>query len=459
MIILVTCITFITYQVYTYKKGMLEKMTIIGKIISSNSTAALAFYNRDDAKEILTAVKVEPHIVAAALYDKNGNLFSHYPSDAPIANYPARPAIDGHHFTFSNLEVYQSVTEESKPLGTLYLKSDLGRIYNLLKLFGLLVIIVIAISLLSAYLLSKILQNSISKPILALAETAKSISDKGDYSQRATKTGEDEVGLLTNGFNHMLEQIEQQNLILNGFNQDLENKVILRTSELEKVNRELESFSYSISHDLRAPLRTILGFSTMLEDNFSGIMVDDAKRITSVIKLHALKMGQLIDDLLSFSRIGRQEIKQTKINTLEMVQQIIAESGAQNDEKNIEWVIESLSDSKGDPNALRQVWVNLISNAIKYSRNNSRPRIEIGSYLDKDNSERIFFIKDNGVGFKEKYKNKLFKVFQRLHSADEFEGTGVGLAIVEKVISKHGGTVWAEAEINKGACFYFSLPV
>jgi light-regulated signal transduction histidine kinase (bacteriophytochrome) len=197
----------------------------------------------------------------------------------------------------------------------------------------------------------------------------------------------------------------------------------------------------------------------MLEDNFSGKMDDDAKRITSVIKLHALKMGQLIDDLLSFSRIGRQEIKQTKINTLEMVQQIIAESDAQNDEKNIEWVIESLSDSKGDPNALRQVWVNLISNAIKYSRNNSRPRIEIGSYLDKDNSERIFFIKDNGVGFKEKYKNKLFKVFQRLHSADEFEGTGVGLAIVEKVISKHGGTVWAEAEINKGACFYFSLPV
>ena len=458
MVILVTCITFITYQVYVYKRGMLEKMTIIGKIISSNSTAALAFDNREDAKEILTAVKAEPHIVTAALYDKDGNLFSHWPSNVPVSDYPDKPAIEGHHFTLSNLEVYQSVSEENKQLGTLYLKSDLVRLYELLRLFAWLVCITVAISLFLAYLLSKVLQKSISKPILALAETTKSVSDKSDFSQRAAKLGEDEVGQLTDGFNHMLEQIERQNIELNEFNQNLEHKISVRTSELEKVNSELESFSYSISHDLRAPLRTILGFANMLDDGFSDKMDDEAKRITSIIKLHALKMAQLIDDLLSFSRVGRQEIKKTTINTFEMVQQIIAESMAHG-EKHIDWVVESLADSKGDPNALRQVWINLISNAIKYSRKNTQPRIEIGSYTDKDNSRNVFFVKDNGVGFKEKYKNKLFKVFQRLHSADEFEGTGVGLAIVEKVISKHGGTVWVEAEVNKGASFYFTLPI
>jgi signal transduction histidine kinase len=453
-----TCITFLIYQVDTYRRNTIEKITIIGKIISANSTAALAFDNHEDAREILSALKAEPHVVEAALYDRQGNLYSRYPSGDAVTAFPLKPGATGYHFSFSQLDGFQPVEEENRHLGTLYLKYDQGRLYDLLLLFGALAGIVIVVSLLLVYLLSRVLQKSISKPILALAETTRAISDKGDYSRRAVKSGDDELGLLTDGFNHMLEQIERQNIMLNEFNQDLEEKIRVRTSQLETVNSELESFSYSISHDLRAPLRSIAGFAGMLEENFSAKMEPEANRILLVIKTNTEKMGHLIDDLLSFSRIGRQEIKKTRINTFEMVKQVIAECAPQTNSSGIEWAVGSLPESMGDLNALRQVWINLISNAVKYSRNNSRPHIEIGSYVDPEKDHQVFFVRDNGAGFNEKYKNKLFKVFQRLHRADQFEGTGIGLAIVEKVISKHGGYVWAEAAVDNGACFYFSLP-
>jgi light-regulated signal transduction histidine kinase (bacteriophytochrome) len=236
---------------------------------------------------------------------------------------------------------------------------------------------------------------------------------------------------------------------------NLENKVIDRTTQLESVNSELEAFSYSVSHDLRAPLRGIAGFTAMLENKYSGQLDSEAKRIIAVITDSTLKMGNLIDDLLAFSRMGRQDITKTNIPTNNLVKEVTAELDT-NDHP-ITWAIQSLPDTYGDTNTIRQVWINLISNAIKYSRNTQMPVIEIG-FVNKEN-QVIFFVKDNGVGFDNKYSNKLFKVFQRLHSVYEFEGTGIGLAIVEKIISKHGGKVWVEAEKNIGATFYFSLPV
>jgi PAS domain S-box-containing protein len=230
-----------------------------------------------------------------------------------------------------------------------------------------------------------------------------------------------------------------------------------QTLQLEAVNKELEAFTYSVSHDLRAPLRGIIGFTTILEEEYSNKLDDEAKRITAVIKNNTLKMGNLVDDLLVFSRMGRQDIVKTSINTWLMIHEVIEELSPKNDERIIEWVIQSLPWINADINTIRQVWVNLISNAIKYSGNNKHPRIEIGAF--RHEGQTAFFIKDNGVGFDEKYKDKLFKVFQRLHGTEEFEGTGIGLALVEKIVSKHGGKVWAHGEVNKSASFYFSLPL
>ncbi len=240
-------------------------------------------------------------------------------------------------------------------------------------------------------------------------------------------------------------------------NTQLEEKVKSRTEQLKKSNEELEAFSYSISHDLRSPLRAITGYTTILEEDYAQHLDDEAKRITSVIKDNAFKMGNLIDGLLAFFRMGTYEIKKVIIDQQQIVQEIIAESGIiHKNKKSIRWIIGSLPSIAAEIHTIRQVWTNLISNAIKYTANAAEPLIEIGSFA-KDH-QIIFFVKDNGVGFDERYKDKLFKVFQRLHSSHEFEGTGIGLAIVEKIISKYGGKVWVEAALNKGACFFFSIP-
>jgi len=225
---------------------------------------------------------------------------------------------------------------------------------------------------------------------------------------------------------------------------------------LKKMNEELEAFSYSISHDLRAPLRGIIGFANILEEDYSSKLDDEARRITGVIKNNTIKMGNLIDDLLSFSRLGRQPISKTTVNFNKIINELINEPGLNINDRPISWTIPVLPTVHADPNTIRQVWMNLLSNAVKYSATVQHAAIEIGSYAVS--GKTVFFVKDNGVGFDTKYKEKLFKVFQRLHSAAEFEGTGVGLAIVEKIITKHEGSVWAEAEPGNGACFYFSLP-
>lgn len=240
-------------------------------------------------------------------------------------------------------------------------------------------------------------------------------------------------------------------------NEDLEIKIQQRTAQLKKTNEELEAFSYSISHDLRAPLRGIIGFTSILEEEYISHLDDEAKRLTSVIKSNSLKMGDLIDGLLTFSRTGRLDIEKTAINNNAIANDIIAGIDQKSAGTVIEWVLPSLHQSHADPTTIRQVWTNLITNAVKYSSKQAKPRIELGSYTS--GNELVFFVKDNGSGFDNKYGNKLFKVFQRLHTNAEFEGNGVGLAIVEKIISKHGGRVWADAEKGVGASFYFSLPV
>lgn len=238
---------------------------------------------------------------------------------------------------------------------------------------------------------------------------------------------------------------------------NIELALIRRTEELEATTREMEAFTYSVSHDLRAPLRGIIGFTSILEEEYGEKLDEEGRRIMTVIRNNTIKMGQLIDALLNFSRIGKKEIIKTHIRMNELVSEVIETADTHG--KPVDWKQHPLPDVYGDLSTIRQVWINLVSNAIKYSGHRESPVIEIGHYNDNGhNGQDVFYIRDNGIGFDEKYKEKLFKVFQRLHSAREFEGTGVGLAIVEKIITKHGGRVWAESEVEKGAVFYFSLP-
>jgi light-regulated signal transduction histidine kinase (bacteriophytochrome) len=238
---------------------------------------------------------------------------------------------------------------------------------------------------------------------------------------------------------------------------ELEKRVAERTAELEAANKELEAFSYSVSHDLRAPVRHIEGFVDILLSSAKVRPLEkESKHCLETIAESARRMGRLIDDMLTFSRTGRAEMKKTRLVLTHLVQAAVQDLRQEAAERDIEWVIGDLPEAEADPTLLRQVMVNLIGNSLKYTRPRPRARIEIGSQSSP--TEHIIYVRDNGVGFDARYAHKLFGVFQRLHRAADFEGTGVGLANVRRIIHRHGGRTWAEGEVDRGATVYFSLP-
>jgi signal transduction histidine kinase len=287
----------------------------------------------------------------------------------------------------------------------------------------------------------------ITTPLVQVTEAAEAVAEsKPDV--RIETNREDEIGRLAESFNTMAEKVEQSRT-------DLELRVELRTAELRAANRELEAFSYSVSHDLRAPLRAIVGFVQILEEDHAATLDPTARRHLDRVKLNARKMGQLIDDLLAFSQIGRTTMLRQTIDMQAMATAIgrdaIAASG-----RTVEFTVEALPPAYGEAALLNQVFVNLISNAVKFTAKSEHAAIVVGA--EDSGGETVYFVRDNGVGFDERYASKLFGVFQRLHRPDEFEGTGVGLAIVHRIISRHGGRVWADGKLNAGATFYFTIP-
>jgi PAS domain S-box-containing protein len=229
-----------------------------------------------------------------------------------------------------------------------------------------------------------------------------------------------------------------------------------QTAKLEASNKELESFSYSVSHDLRAPLRHVSGYVELLNKRFQSELSEKGRHYLDSIADSVHVMGMLIDDLLQFSRSGRTEMRQSDLDMNEIVKEVIESLHKDNPDREIEWVKVKLPSVCGDEAMLRLVWINLLSNAVKFTRTRKKARIEIG--VRREKKELVFFVRDNGVGFDMQYAQKLFGVFQRLHPTEEFEGTGIGLANAQRIVLRHGGRIWAEAEPDKGAVFYFSIP-
>jgi signal transduction histidine kinase len=292
-----------------------------------------------------------------------------------------------------------------------------------------------------------VLSRSITRPLHSLMQAASAISD-GDYSRMVDSDRSDELGTLAKAFNTMAIKVRNSQ-------RNLEHLVQERTEQLEAANKELEAFSYSVSHDLRAPLRAVNGFSQIALNKFGSQLPADGQRYLQTIHNSAQQMGTLIDDLLNFSRLSRQPLNKQAVNNSRLVQSALNDLQAEQQGRAVEVRVGELPACEGDANLLKQVWINLISNALKYSRGRNPAIIEIG--CSTESGEPVYFVRDNGAGFEMQYAHKLFGVFQRLHRAEDFEGTGVGLAIVQRIIHRHGGRIWAKAEPDKEAIFYFAL--
>lgn len=736
VVLFTTCLTFFIYEFYSFRETTREKLATIGKIISFNSTAALAFDSKSDAKEILSALESESYVNAACLYDKDGKLFAQYPSDLLLQAYPVRPKKTGDYFTYSFVETFRPVIHENKQLGSLYIKYDLGAIYERFRFYGLIVAIAIGLSFFFAYLISIRLKKNISNPILSLAETAKIISDKNDYAVRAIVFGKDEIGTLTDSFNQMLEKIQLQNQTLNEFNKNLEQKVVERTSdltkaqdslqlseekyrkiieeagdvvysvdekgyftyinpickkltgypeseligkrylelvdslwkkkveefykeqltkstqetifsfpimtksgeqkwveqivtqqkkagivighhaivrditqrkkdeieinekslelnrankelnaserriqaifdsapdavividdqsmiqkwnhkaeklfswdesevirkplydyiiperyrekhktgmkhylatgegpvlnkdieieavdkkgkefsvvlsispvdikdkilfigflrditekkkietlikqkseELERSNKELEQFAYIASHDLQEPLRMVTSYLQLLEKKYKDKLDQDANDFIHFAVDGSARMKTLIFSLLDYSRVNRVKPLED-INLDELLKNVVHDLEIQIEENKAVITVEPLPVIYGDKLLINQLFQNLISNAVKF-KGERTPEIIISG--KKEQNEYLFSVKDNGIGIQKEYASKLFVIFQRLNTKDQYPGTGIGLAICKKIVEKHGGKIWFESEFGQGTTFYFTL--
>lgn len=236
---------------------------------------------------------------------------------------------------------------------------------------------------------------------------------------------------------------------------ELAQRLARRTAELEAAQKELEDFSYSVSHDLRAPLRAVNGFARITLEEYGPQLPEEGRRYLERVRNAGEKMGELIESLVAFSRFGRQALKREAVDSSKVVQSALEETQNGQQRPQIEFRLGKLPDCNADPHLLRQVWINLLANAIKFSSTRAPAIIEAGCV--RENAENIYFVRDNGVGFDMQYSNKLFGVFQRLHRADEFPGVGIGLAIAQRIVHRHGGRIWAEGKVGHGATFYFTI--
>ncbi len=475
--LVVTGVAMVIYDLRTYERTGVSDLAAQAEILGRASAPALDFDDPKSASEYLLLLKAKPEISAAAIYNAKGKLFSSYTRRDLDLRIPALPEAEGSRVVAGKgIVLFKRILVNNEILGTVYISADFELRQRLIDYLGIFAGVAL-LSLIVVLLLWLWLQDVFLRPILATSAVARQVVETRDYSLRVNKTTSDEIGDLVDAFNDMVAEVGRRSEALEASNRTLEHEVAERmnaqdelrklnvgleqrvadrTTELEAANKELEGFSYSVSHDLRAPVRAIGGFTRMLFEDHADQFNDEARRMLGVVQSEAHRMGTLIDDLLAFSRLGRQAIQKTELDMAELARATFETLRAQHQGPEVEFRLGLLPQGMGDKTLLRQVWVNLLGNALKFSSKREKPLIEASAISDV--KEHIYFVRDNGAGFDPRYVSKLFGVFQRLHDSSEFPGTGVGLALVQRIVVRHGGRIWADGKPNEGATFYFTLP-
>jgi signal transduction histidine kinase len=470
--LLAASLALLFFQLQEVRSGLLRRLETVADLVAFNSASAVDFNDAEAAKAILGSLKTRPEIVAAGIIVKD-RFFAVYGGKraGPPEHDHLLSLTTGYRFTDRDLTVVRPILSQGRLLGTLFIRSSLLEIDQTWRRFAAITGAVAIPALLIAIIISQLRQRVISRPILNLASLATAVSDKKDYSVRAPIVrSAAEIEQLVSTFNQMLTEIQQQHVEIEETHSMLEHRVAdrtrelaLRTEQLEvqgrqlaTTNKELESFSYSVSHDLRAPLRAIDGFSQALLSGYRDRTLDErGVHFLERVRAGTQKMSRLIDDMLQLARVSRSTLERHDIDVTAVAEEVAAELASRNPDRSVRCVIEPGLRAWADSRLLAIVFENLLGNAWKFTGNRDKARIEVGQISDQ--GQVVFVVRDNGAGFDMAYAEKLFGAFQRLHSESEFEGTGIGLATVKRIITRHGGLVWAEAVEGEGAAFYFTL--
>ena len=454
-------LAFLVFDLLSFRQSIARRITTDAQIVGLNSVSPLLFDDRETAEATLGSFRADPAVVSAVIVLNRSDggarrVFARYARDgAAPAALPAATRLQAGFLVEGNrLLVAEPIRFEDRTLGTLLIEAELGELRARMRRYAAIVVVVLGMSFALAFGISRGVERSLSRPILDLAETARAVSTKRDYSVRARVQGKDEVSQLVGTFNAMLDEIQRQNSALQESRAELERRVEARTRELAAANRELEAFSYSVSHDLRAPLRAIDGFSKNLLAKYSDGLDERGRHFLERVRAGSQRMAELIDDLLGLARIGRQPLARRPVDLSQIAGRVAAELLARSPARRVAVEIEEGLSAEADPRLATVVLENLMGNAWKFTARSEPAQVRVGR---RDGPEPVFYVRDNGAGFDMAYADKLFGAFQRLHSEAEFEGTGIGLATVQRVVARHGGRVWAEGEPGRGATFYFTL--
>lgn len=455
---------FVLYDRYAYKKNMEYELVVLARILANQNASDMVSGNYPAVQHNIELIGVKTGIVSACITNDSGEIVAQYRRDKYTGshNNSTRMADCLHNkpyiskFTFLYFDLLQPIViSGSKKIGELHIRQDLNDLNKRFKIFSIVLFLIFLLASIVAIFLSIRVQGFISKPILNLTELADRITKNKNYSLRADPDRKDEVGKLLLAFNSMLDTIDQQNKDLIDAKHMLEEKVDERTAELRNINRELEAFTYSVSHDLRAPLRSIDGFSSALLEDFGKNFDITANDYLARIRTASHRMGLLIDSLLQLSRVSRQELNIEAVNLVSLAEDIIRDLSERFRGQEVIFACPDILLAYGDRTLLMSLMENLLENAWKYSSKIHNARVELGSI--ERNGETVYFVRDNGAGFDMKYADKLFGPFQRLHRQEDFDGLGIGLATAARIIHRHSGEIWAEGISGEGAVFYFTL--
>jgi len=459
--LLLAYFSFLIYDLYSLRQQLMTSMLTDANIVGANSVTALMFDDRQAAENTLSALRNSPQIRAAVIIRPDGTEFARY-LRTPSTQFNLNEHLmlnESERFWTKGRDILlgSRIRFQGGWVGSVYLLAETSGVARSIERFGLISAGMLVVCFAIALLSTSTIRHLVSDPLTDLARTAQIVTRERDYSVRAKiPPSSDELSFLVKSFNEMLDQIQNRDRALEASRAELEQRVEERTAELSATNKELEAFSYSVAHDLRGPLQHINNIGFLLQHSASQGLNEEGRMLVDRLLEGSKRMSALIDDLLNLSRASSHPLHRRPIDLSHLAEVITARLQTEKNGRNVRFDIARGAHVFADEGLMQVVLDNLIGNAWKYTSKIDSAVIQFG-YTD-ESGQTTFFVRDNGAGFNPRYADRLFRPFQRLHSQSEFVGTGVGLATAYRIVTRHGGKIWARGDVDKGATFYFTVP-